>query len=404
MLFKRILIALIFLQCMFSNSQSLRGLSVLNDSQVWVSGSRGFVGKYDKDSFDLCVLSREYLHKDFRDIHGFTTNSAIIMSVADSGVLLKTWDGGKTWREVFRDNDSGVFFDVIEFDKNTNGKFGILLGDPLNSSPNYLYSKFTLDSGNHWMSFESGNWNKISPKLNSLYAASGSSARILNFLHDEINGLIHVTIIIGGGGDKGASLRMANIIWNSKGQLLSEKVTNLPLPMSEEPGWGVYGLSEPINGQIAVAGGHWKFPDGRPSGPSSATTNFKECDNGLFWLTYNTDNALTIKPMRVCNYLSGAILVHNKFIVAVGSKGINHVKLPRKKNDLDGELKWELPNGKIQDFIIQSQNRILPIGSNTRVSFPFKGLNAIAVSESYVWIVGVAETPKIIRIPLNLWK
>lgn len=401
MLFKRIPIALIFLQCTFSNSQSLRGLSVLNDSQVWVSGSKGFVGKYDKDSFNRCGLSLEYQHKDFRDIHGFTTNSAIIMSVADSGVLLKTWDGGKTWIEVFRDNDSGVFFDVIELTK--NGKFGILLGDPLFSNPDHLYFRLSIDSGNHWIAVDNGQWNKISPKLNSLYAASGSSARILDFTYNEITGLLNVKIIIGGGGDKGASIRMAEVNWNIYGELQSENVTNLPVPMTEEKGWGVYGLSEPIDGQMAVAGGHWKFPDGRPNATSNSTSGFKDCDNGLFSLTFNKDNALTIKPLRVCNYLSGATLVDKDLIIAVGTNGLNHVKLPRKKNDPNIKLTWEYLNWKIQDFVMLSTSPKVSVNFEEIHSNSFNGINAVGVSNSFVWVVGVSKTPKIIKIPLNRW-
>ena len=401
MIIKRIAFALIFLQCGFSNAQSLRGLSVLNDSQVWVSGSKGFVGKYNKDSFYSCAVSSDYQHKDFRDIHGFNIHSAIAMSVADSGVLLKTWDGGTTWVEVFRDNDSGVFFDVIELTK--NGEFGILLGDPLLSKPDHLYCRMSLDSGNHWITVENGQWNKISPKLNSLYAASGSSARILDCTYNEITGLLNLKIIIGGGGDKGASIRMAEVNWNIEGQLQSEKVTNLSIPMPEEKGWGVYGLSEPIDGQIAVAGGHWKFPDGRTNGPSSSTSDFTECDNGLFWLRYNKDNALTIKPLRVCNYLSGAALVNNDLIITVGSNGLNQVKLPRKKNYPNIKLTWEFPQWKIQDFTIESKVPQVAVNARELPTNPFKGLNAVGVSGSFVWIVGVSKTPTIIKIPLNRW-
>ena len=401
MIIKRIVFALIFLQCGFSNSQSLRGLSVLNDSLVWVSGSKGFIGKYDKDSFNPSVLSSEYQHKDFRDIHGFNEKVAIAMSVADSGVLLKTRDGGNTWVEVFRDNDSGVFFDVIELTK--NGEFGILLGDPLLSKPDHLYFRLSVDSGNHWITVENGQWNKISPKLNSLYAASGTSARILDCWYNEITGLLSLKIIIGGGGDKGASIRMAEVNWNIEGHLQSEKVTNLSVPMPEEKGWGVYGLSEPIDGQIAVAGGHWKYPDGRPIEASGSTSNITECDNGLFLLKYNIDNALTLKPLRVCNYLSGATLVDNDLIIAVGSNGLNQVKFPRKKNDPNIKLTWEFPLWKIQDFIIERKSSKVTVNTEELLTNPFKGLNAVGVSDSFVWIIGVSKTPKIIKIPLNRW-
>ena len=387
---KLILLLIPFLYFINLHSQSIRGLSVLNDNLAWVSGSSGFIAAYGDDSLNICELPIQYRKKDFRDIHAFSDRSAIVMSIADSGILLKTWDCGRNWVEVFRDNDSGVFFDAIEF--TDSGNLGILLGDPLPSNPNFLYFRVSLDSGNHWIELENGNWNKTSSKMNALFAASGSSMRLLEFNYNELEGVLDLQIIIGGGGDNGASIRMAIVQWNLYGELQSESVREIPLALPPEKGWGIYGLSKPINGQIAAAGGHWQFADGLYSKnlkDSNAKTN---CQNGLFWVKFSRD-ALSVKPVNVCNYLSAAAVLNENKLITVGSNGFVNLDLPRKKEDGFAILSWDHPNFKLKDFLS------IPFNKAEKDSNFFRGLNAVEVSENYVWIVGVSNSPLLLKVP-----
>ena len=81
--FKSFTFLFILVKFAFSNAQSLRGLSVLNDTQVWVSGSNGCIGRLNADTLEVCNVPDEYRNKDFRDIHAFSQAHAIAMSVSD---------------------------------------------------------------------------------------------------------------------------------------------------------------------------------------------------------------------------------------------------------------------------------------------------------------------------------
>ena len=373
------------------SAQSMRGISVLNDSQVWVSGNKGYIGRLNADTLEACPVPVEYRNKDFRDIHAFSSSHAIAMSVADSGVLLKTRDFGRTWLEVFRDNVSNVFFDVIEF--SNGGNLGLLMGDPLPTKPNYLYFRVSLDSGDHWIELSDGKWNRISPKLDALFAASGSSVRILDFDYKDTKGIIALKVLIGGGGSKGASVRMAYVNWNTYGELLNEKITDIPLPLPSEKGWGVYGLSEAINNQIVVAGGHWQYPNGRNTVSDSGENKQSICDDGLYLLKFS-DAAMSLKPLKLCNYISGTAFLNANEIVSVGSSGISKLNLPRKRSDGKASLSWNPNQLGITEYVTNSINAL---------STPFKGLNSVSVSENYVWMTGSAPKHLLLRIPKTVY-
>ena len=389
--FKILTLIIVFFQLTFSNAQSLRGLSVLNDSQVWVSGSNGYIGRLNADTLEACNVPDEYRNNDFRDIHAFSQAHAIAMSVADSGVLLKTRDFGRTWLEVFRDNDSGVFFDVIEFNK--AGNLGLLMGDPLPSNPDYFYFRVSLDSGDHWIELANGKWNHISPKLDALFAASGSSVRILDFDYDDKKGIISLRLVIGGGGSNGASIRMAHTNWNSYGELLNEKITDIPLNLPSQKGWGVYGLSQVLNNQIVVAGGHWQFPNGRLQAHDSLKIKKQDCDDGLYLLTLSNET-ISLRPLKLCNYISGTTFINENEIISVGTSGVSKLQVPRKRSDGQANLNWDVSQLGLTEYLTNSMSSL---------TIPFKGLNSVSVSERYVWIIGSGPMPLLLRIPKSVY-
>lgn len=152
---------------------SFRGLSVVNDNVVWVSGSRGTVARSINGGKTIEVLQIPgYEKSDFRDIEAFDDRKAIVMSSGTPALLLKTIDGGKTWLEVFRKNDSAYFFDAMDFWDNKNG---MLVADPVNGK--FILLK-TTNGGNSWHEIDSS----ITPEAiadEAIFAASGSSFRCL---------------------------------------------------------------------------------------------------------------------------------------------------------------------------------------------------------------------------------
>jgi len=124
---------------------SFRGLSVVSDKVVWVSGSSGTVGR----SLDggktwewITVPGQE--KKDFRDIEAFDERTAVIMAIAEPAVILKTTDGGKTWKQVYYNDTPGMFLDAMEF---WNKDSGIVLGDPIKGR---FFVARSFDGGDSW--------------------------------------------------------------------------------------------------------------------------------------------------------------------------------------------------------------------------------------------------------------
>src|SRR5687768_1249129 len=95
---------------------SLRGLSVVDDKIIWVSGSSGTVGRsLDSGKTWKWILVKGFEKSDFRDIEAFDGLTAVIMAVDAPAYILKTKDGGESWTVVYENKTKGMFMDAMEF-------------------------------------------------------------------------------------------------------------------------------------------------------------------------------------------------------------------------------------------------------------------------------------------------
>jgi photosystem II stability/assembly factor-like uncharacterized protein len=125
---------------------SLRGLSVVSDQVLWVSGSAGAVARStDGGKTFTWMTVPGYEKRDFRDIEAFDSSTAIIMAIAEPADVLKTTDGGKTWKLVYENTTKGMFLDAMEF---WNADSGIIVGDPIDGR---FFVTRSFDGGNHWI-------------------------------------------------------------------------------------------------------------------------------------------------------------------------------------------------------------------------------------------------------------
>ncbi len=153
---------------------SLRGLSVVNDKTVWVSGSKGTVAlSVDSGNTWKWMTVKGFELKDFRDIEAFDEKTAIIMSVDTPGYILKTTDAGENWKIVFEDHTKGMFLDAMEF---WNEKSGIAIGDPIDGR---FFIIRTFNGGKKWQRIPEMN-RPLADSGEACFASSGTNIRKLN--------------------------------------------------------------------------------------------------------------------------------------------------------------------------------------------------------------------------------
>lgn len=147
-----------------------RGISVISSQVAWVSGTKGTVlrtmdgGKTWKD---VHVPEAEGL--DFRDIQAFDDKTAIVLSsgLGPLSRIYKTNNGGKSWSLLWTNPEKDGFYDALAFWNENNG---MVLGDPVRG---YFQLLITGDGGENWRLLPT---NKLPPALEKegAFAASGT--------------------------------------------------------------------------------------------------------------------------------------------------------------------------------------------------------------------------------------
>lgn len=153
---------------------SLRGLSVVNDRVLWVSGSNGTIGK-STDGGDTWkwLAVKGFEKRDFRDIEAFDATTAVIIAVDTPAAILRTIDGGATWKLVYQNKTPGMFLDALEF---WNDQAGIVVGDPVNGR---FFIARTFDGGEHWKEIPE-QYKPVADSGEACFAASGTNVRVLD--------------------------------------------------------------------------------------------------------------------------------------------------------------------------------------------------------------------------------
>ncbi|HEX4876689.1 MAG TPA: oxidoreductase [Chitinophagaceae bacterium] len=155
-------------------NSSLRGLSVVNDNVIWVSGSKGTVGRSSNGGKTWkWITVKGFENKEFRDIEAFDATTAVIIAVGEPAYILKTIDGGENWKVVYENKEKGMFLDAMEF---WNEKAGIVIGDPINGR---FFISRSFDGGNTWQDIPFDK-RPIADSGEACFAASGTNIRVLD--------------------------------------------------------------------------------------------------------------------------------------------------------------------------------------------------------------------------------
>ena len=157
-----------------TSASSFRGLSVVNNKIIWVSGSKGTVGKsIDGGKTWNYISIPGFENADFRDIEAFDAKTAVVMNIQNPACILRTIDGGTTWEKTFSSADPMLFLDAMEF---WNEQSGILIGDPIN---NHFFIARTFDGGKSWRALPPS-LTPIADSGEACFASSGTNVKKLN--------------------------------------------------------------------------------------------------------------------------------------------------------------------------------------------------------------------------------
>ena len=158
-----------------NNKASLRGLSVVNDNVVWVSGSGGAVGKSSNGGKNWKWMTVKGFEKtEFRDIEAFDGSTAIIMAIDTPATILKTTDGGDSWKVVYQNNTKGMFLDAMDF---SGEQYGIVIGDPIAGK---IFIAETFNNGDTWAELGLEGKRPVADSGEAFFAASGTNIRLMN--------------------------------------------------------------------------------------------------------------------------------------------------------------------------------------------------------------------------------
>ncbi len=126
-------------------SASIRSLHIINEDVIWASGTGGtFLLSVDGGDTWKCDTVPGAGSDDFRSIHAWNENKAVLFGISRPGRAYSTVDGGKSWDIIYENNSEGIFFDSSDF---ADGEKGLALSDPIDSC-SFLIR--TADGGRSW--------------------------------------------------------------------------------------------------------------------------------------------------------------------------------------------------------------------------------------------------------------
>jgi photosystem II stability/assembly factor-like uncharacterized protein len=189
---------------------SIRAMSVPSEKVIWASGSKGMVAKSTNEglSFEWMQV-KGYEKRDFRAMHAWNDQEAIIVAVAAPAIILKTLDGGASWNQVYENADTSMFLDALNF---SDANHGTVIGDPIDGRLFILTTNnkgatwdkmpndfFKSDLKNGEAFFASSNSNLIHIGKALLFVTGGLSSRIW------INGMAEAMSLMQGTNSTGAN-------------------------------------------------------------------------------------------------------------------------------------------------------------------------------------------------------
>ena len=267
---------------------SLRGLSVVNENVVWASGTGGTVIRTIDGGKTWKVITVPGAEKlDFRDIEAFDQFTAYILSIGngENSRIYKTIDGGKTWKLEFKNPNEKAFFDALA----CSSREGCMaMSDPVEGSFLLVKPYSVLSRERKPATWKPIYRVDIPPALDgeAAFAASGTClVRHGQFIY-----------LVSGG--------KAARVFRSVDDGSSWSVAETPI-VKGTPGSGIFSIAMLDFKKGVIVGGNYEKPE-QNTNNLAFTTNGGE--------TWNLGTGLS-------GYRSGVTYVDKKTIIAVGTNG-----------------------------------------------------------------------------------
>lgn len=170
---------------------SLRGLCAVNDKVAWASGSGGTCLRTvdGGETWKSCSPPGcESL--DFRDVHAFDDQTALLLNAGEPAKIFKTVDGGLHWSVKYHNDTPGIFFDALAF---WDAQNGMAFSDPVDGR---FFLIETRNGGETWERVRpaglprpldgeagfaaSGSCLAVSEENHVWFATGGSAARVVH--------------------------------------------------------------------------------------------------------------------------------------------------------------------------------------------------------------------------------
>jgi photosystem II stability/assembly factor-like uncharacterized protein len=149
--------------------QRLQAVSVVDRDVVWASGVGGTVAHSTDggNTWDARVVPGA-VDLQFRDLHAVSADVAYLLAAGEGerSRILKTTDGGETWREQWRNTDPRGFFDCFDF---WSPERGLAVGDSVDGKLQLLRT----ENGETWQPLDPATLPDALPNEGA-FAASGT--------------------------------------------------------------------------------------------------------------------------------------------------------------------------------------------------------------------------------------
>ena len=156
----------------------LRGVSAVSDRTAWASGADSTVLRTIDGGATWKKLSVTRDTLDFRDIDAIDDRTAYVLSIGNGPAsrIYKTTDAGATWRLQFKNDDPKAFYDAMSF---WDPNHGIVIGDSIDGH----FCIMTTDNGGRtWVRVPA---SALPPALENegAFAASGTNIALFGKSH-----------------------------------------------------------------------------------------------------------------------------------------------------------------------------------------------------------------------------